>query len=258
MMVVNKAGKRVYNEKATYNERAKVHFNIATDPDGPNYTNRVLISIYDNFTHHTQTFNTPPYGGAEMIRGENRTHLAQMIRARLETLKNFTGQFQLGDDFEENLNQTWDRYNQFAITGVDKDFGRGKSPTDVEWDAYLYQVCLKESFSIEKVICNQLGQPCNYTNPRPNPTMRELHYEGPYYAMIITAGLQDTKGGPMINENSQVMDMWGDPINGLYGAGNAVGVAVKIAYPAPGATIGNALIFGYKAGKHAAAQPNFP
>jgi hypothetical protein len=45
----------------------------------------------------------------------------------------------------------------------------------------------------------------------------------------------------------------GEPIDGLYAAGNAAANPFGCAYPGPGATIGPALIFGWRAGAAAAA-----
>ena len=44
----------------------------------------------------------------------------------------------------------------------------------------------------------------------------------------------------------------GRPIGGLYAAGNAAAGWLADAYPAPGATLGVAMTFGYRAGRHAA------
>jgi 3-oxosteroid 1-dehydrogenase len=44
----------------------------------------------------------------------------------------------------------------------------------------------------------------------------------------------------------------GDPVTGLYAAGNAAAFWTGDAYPAPGATLGIAMTFGYLAGRHAA------
>jgi succinate dehydrogenase/fumarate reductase flavoprotein subunit len=89
----------------------------------------------------------------------------------------------------------------------------------------------------------------------PNPTMAPLAPEGPYLAAIVGADGFDTNGGPRINAQAQVLDLAGDPIPGLYGAGNCVASIAGQAYWGPGGTIGPALTYGHIAGIHAAQEP---
>ena len=46
----------------------------------------------------------------------------------------------------------------------------------------------------------------------------------------------------------------GEPIPGLYAAGNVMGSPFGMTYGGPGGTIGPAMVFGYLAGRHAAAR----
>jgi predicted oxidoreductase len=65
----------------------------------------------------------------------------------------------------------------------------------------------------------------------------------------------DTKGGPITDSAGRVLDAKGEPVAGLYGAGNCVASPSGKAYWAGGATIGPALTFGFLAGRSAAAEP---
>jgi hypothetical protein len=72
----------------------------------------------------------------------------------------------------------------------------------------------------------------------------------PYYCMPLWPGGPNTSGGPRRNEHAQVIDVFGDPIPGLYEAGE-LGEAVGALYPANGGNISDALCFGRIAVEHA-------
>jgi 3-oxosteroid 1-dehydrogenase len=64
-----------------------------------------------------------------------------------------------------------------------------------------------------------------------------------------------TNGGPQINADAQVRRREGGVIGGLYAAGNTAANVFGWAYPSGGGTLGNGLVFGFRAGKHVGAQP---
>lgn len=76
--------------------------------------------------------------------------------------------------------------------------------------------------------------------------------KGPFYALPIYLGALGTNGGPKINENGQVVNFAGQPIKGLYAAGNASANPLGPVYPSAGGTIGPAIVFGFLAGEHVA------
>jgi len=61
----------------------------------------------------------------------------------------------------------------------------------------------------------------------------------------------DTKGGLLCDEFARVLTQGGDPVPGLYAAGNASAAVMGNTYPGAGATIGSAMTFAYLAAKHA-------
>lgn len=80
----------------------------------------------------------------------------------------------------------------------------------------------------------------------------------PYYAVEIHPGTLGTNGGPQIDRNGQVRRLGGGVIGGLYAAGNVAANAFGWAYPSGGGTIGNAIVFGFLAGRHAGSRPARP
>lgn len=122
------------------------------------------------------------------------------------------------------LTETVERFNGFARTGKDTDFGRG----DSAYDRYYGDPTMK------------------------NPNLDELD-KAPYYAIRIEVGDLGTKGGLVCDENSRVLREDGSAVAGLYATGNTSAAVMGNEYAGPGATIGPAIVFGYLAARHAAA-----
>jgi tricarballylate dehydrogenase len=73
----------------------------------------------------------------------------------------------------------------------------------------------------------------------------------PYYGFAVTCGVTFTFGGLHIDEHARVLDRGGEPIPGLYAAGELVGGLFRGNYPGgTGLTAG--AVFGRRAGTHAA------
>lgn len=123
------------------------------------------------------------------------------------------------------FDQTFQRFNRLAKKGVDTDFKRGES----KYDQYY-------------------GDP----TVKPNPCLRPL--KGKLYAIKIVLSDLGTCGGLMTNENAEVLLENQEKIKGLYAIGNTAANVFGPVYPGAGATIGQGLVFGYIAAKHAASQ----
>jgi 3-oxosteroid 1-dehydrogenase len=121
------------------------------------------------------------------------------------------------------LRETVDRFNGFARSGIDTDFGRGDSAYD-----------------------NYYGDPT-----LPHPTMDVID-RAPYYAARIQAGDLGTKGGLVYNSHGQVLRADGTVIAGLYATGNSSSAVMGNDYAGAGATIGPAMVFGFISARHAA------
>ena len=232
MIIVNKHGRRVVNEKAVYNERGTIH--TAWDPSRYEYPNLVLFMLWDQAVMdkpENDRFRWPvPLPGEPLpgfvAKADTLEALAAELRRRLGTIAEFTGNASLSDQFEANLDATIEQFNSYARAGVDPEFGRGNSTIERTWAG-----AAREGM--------------------PSPCMAPFRESGPYYALIIGPGALDTKGGPVTNEHAQVLSGLGDVIPGLYGAGNCVAAPSGQAYWGPGGTVGPATVFGYIAARHA-------
>ena len=125
-----------------------------------------------------------------------------------------------------SLAATVERFNGFAADGVDADFGRGTSAYD-GWN----------------------GDQDHY--PGPAATLGPLT-EPPFHAVPVHSGCLGTKGGPRTTVDGQVRHVSGEPMPGLYAAGNAMAGTTGMVYGGAGGTLGPAMVFGYRAGRHAA------
>jgi succinate dehydrogenase/fumarate reductase flavoprotein subunit len=118
------------------------------------------------------------------------------------------------------------RFNGFALEGKDRDFARGESAYDRFY-----------------------GDP----EHAPNPNLGTIE-KPPFYAMEVFPGAIGTKGGPKVDLSAQVLKVYGEPLRGLYAAGNVMAGVTGPGYPGAGSTIGTAMTFGFLAARHAATQ----
>jgi predicted oxidoreductase len=70
----------------------------------------------------------------------------------------------------------------------------------------------------------------------------------------IVGSCLGTSGGPRTTVDGAVIGADGTVIGGLFAAGNAMASPTGMVYGGAGGTIGPALVFGYRAGRAAAAR----
>jgi succinate dehydrogenase/fumarate reductase flavoprotein subunit len=75
----------------------------------------------------------------------------------------------------------------------------------------------------------------------------------PFYCMPLYPGGSNTCGGPRRDEHARILNPFGQPIPGLYGAGE-FGEAVGLLYPANGGNLSESVCFGRIAAEHAMAR----
>jgi len=141
---------------------------------------------------------------------------------RAETLEALAGK--LGIDGTA-LTATVARFNAFARDGHDPDFARGTSAYD-----HFYGDRSRKGAAV---------------------TLGPLE-KAPFHAVEIRMGMLGTNGGPRTDAAARILDHAGEPILGLFGAGNAIACPTGGIYAGAGGTLGPALTFGYIAGRSAA------
>lgn len=124
------------------------------------------------------------------------------------------------------LEDTVNRFNEYAGKGLDPDFGRGQS---------AYNICL--------------GDPGYKPNAALGPIDR-----APYYAVQVFPADVGTCGGVITNEHAQVINERDEVIDGLYATGNITATVMGRNYLGAGGSIANTMIFGYVAALHAAGR----
>jgi 3-oxosteroid 1-dehydrogenase len=215
-MFVDKNGRRFCNESNSYVEVTKAMYAAGAVP---------TWLIFDD--EYQRRY---PWGrGMPKLRNFRTALPGQMPQAwvtngwvrKAATLEALAGQ--IGVD-PQALEQTTQRFNEYAARGQDPDYGRGESQHN-----------------------KSRGDPGN----RPNPALGPIE-TGPFYATEIYPGDVGTSGGVLTNEYAQVLDQQDQPIPGLYAAGNMAATVMGRNYLGAGASIANTMVFGYIAARHAA------
>ena len=240
MIIVNRLGRRVVNEKTNHHDRTQVHF--YWDPGTRSWINQLLFMVYDQRSADLYAGRFPlPARGARasyVLRGATLEDLATAIDARLARLESRTGGVRLDIEFPDRLAASVRRFNKAATAGLDSDFDRGGRLQDRLFHARVWSFPNRDT-----------EWP---PNDKPNITMYPIAEAGPYYAIMLAAGTIDTHGGPVANAAGQILGADGQPIEGLYGAGNCIASPTGRACYGHGATFGPALTFAYLAGTNAA------
>jgi 3-oxosteroid 1-dehydrogenase len=126
-----------------------------------------------------------------------------------------------------NLTVTVKRFNGFARTGVDADFGKGDNVYD-------------RSNGDEAV--------------RPNPCIGPI-VDPPFYSVAVLPTPLGTSLGLRADVSARACNAEGKPIAGLYVCGNDMQSAFGGEYPGAGAQLGQAMTFGWIGARHAAGVP---
>ena len=125
----------------------------------------------------------------------------------------------------DELVKTVERFNRHARQGTDPDFNRGANVYD-----------------------HSQGDP----DHQPNPNLAPLE-TGPFYAVRMLPGDIGTFAGIKVDADARVIDDDGQPIPGLYAAGNDCLNVVSGGYAGAGGTLGPGMTYAYIAAQHLAS-----
>jgi len=211
LLAVNTSGRRFVNEADSYHDFVDAMLRSSTrGSEQPAYLicDRSFIRDYGIGLVHPGTKDLSRFLRAGyLIEGETSEALADKI----------------GVDGRE-LARTIERYNHYAETGLDEEFGRGSSELN--------------RFN---------GDPAN----KPNPCLRKIG-PGPYYAVAVWPMDLASSAGLRTDSRARVLTRDGTILRGLYAAGNDASSIFQGTYPGPGTTIGPAIVFGWCAAMDAA------
>ncbi|WP_346385047.1 FAD-dependent oxidoreductase [Nocardioides sp.] len=146
-----------------------------------------------------------------MPEGDPADHLAAGTRKQADTIEELAGLIEVPADA---LATTVERFNQFAATGVDEDFGRGND----EYDTFFTG------------------------GDGPNKALVPLD-QGPFYGARFVLSDLGTKGGLVTDAAGRVLREDGSVIAGLYASSNSTASVFGPVYPGPGAPLGSAMVF---------------
>ncbi|HEY5842169.1 MAG TPA: FAD-dependent oxidoreductase [Mycobacterium sp.] len=214
-IIVNSAGNRFINEACDYNSMAGA-FQYLHPRDG--YVNDPAWIVFDDQHLKRYGFLSVEPGGE-----------APDWFCKSRDLSELAAKTGIDADGLARTVAAWNANVTDAADGPaprDPDFGRGSSAYDGYWG--------------DPNASTPAGQTLG---PLDNP---------PYYAVPVALGAMGTKGGPRTDRDGRVMHVSGAVIPGLYAAGNAMAGVTGRAYGGAGGTIGPAMVFGYRAGHHAA------
>jgi 3-oxosteroid 1-dehydrogenase len=211
-ITVNKCGERFMNESTMYHTGARAWYSY--DTGKYEWRNLPSFALFDS--GYTAKYPLP---GALYKVG-----VVPAYFKKADTLEDLAKA--LGID-PAGLKDTVARFNANAKNGVDPEWHRGESPNERLTGGDPSRADLK------------------------NACLAALETP-PFYGANIWPGTCGTNGGLKTNADAQVLNVWGEPIPGLYATGNTMASVMGAAYPGGGATVGAGLTFAYIAAQHLA------
>lgn len=204
-LFVDDSGERFVNESAPYDRIG----HAALDHAEAGKLTMPFWMIYDD-----KDGLAPPVQATNVPLADEQQYVEAGLWKTADTLEDLATKIGVP---AETLVATVERFNAFAATGVDEDFGRGDEPYDRAFSGGESPLV-----PIDKA---------------------------PFHAAAF--GLSDlgTKGGLRTDARARVLDTSGEPIPGLYAAGNTMAAVSGTVYPGGGNPIGASMLFAHLAAR---------
>jgi 3-oxosteroid 1-dehydrogenase len=214
-ILVNQAGRRFLNESTPYNDFVKATY--AAHHTG---VSAIPAHLIFDATFRRRYPVGPVRPGSTQPDSMLAPPILDGFLVRAPTLVDLA--HKIGVD-PTGLEASVSRFNAQARRGKDDDFHRGESLTD------RY-----------------------YSDPhvKPNSCLAPVE-RPPFYAVKVYPGDLGTKGGVRIDAHACAQSTSGEPIPGLFAAGNSSASVMGDTYPGAGGTIGPAMTFGFLAAERA-------
>ena len=207
LIAVDKAGRRFVNEAVSYHEFVRAMYRAYAVPAWL-ICDRAFIRRY----------------GLGLIRPRTPSLRKYVVSGYLREASTIAGLAQVIGIPADALQSTIARFNGFARTGTDEDFGKGGNPYD-----------------------RGNGDP----EVQPNPCLGPIA-KPPFYGLPVLPTPLGTSLGLRADPQARACNASGEPIPGLYVCGNDMQSAFGGEYPGAGAQLGQAMTFGWIAARHAA------
>lgn len=211
-ITVNSQGRRFVNEALSYHPFTQAMFEAnETAPSIPAF----LITDEDGLRKCGLGMVRPSrFGGAGFLKD------GYLVSA--PTLAELAGRLEIDP---AALTETVARFNGFAASGIDPDFGRGGT-------------------DYQRITAGDLSH-------KPNPCLGPIA-RAPFYAVRLYPGDIGAATGLVTDEDARVLRDDGSAVGRLYACGNDMNSVMGGNYPGPGITIGPGLVFSYIAVRHIA------
>ena len=216
-LLVNQKGRRFTNEASSYSTCNPSFY--AYDTSTCSYMNIPAFLVFD------QTY-VDYYGfpGVKTKEGEKPSMPSYV--SSFDSLSDLAVAFSIDED---NLLDEVSRFNDFAKSGNDPDWHRGRWEFDTKANG--------DSAHKQEGLANSCMGPVEHA---------------PFYCLKMGPGCCGTSGGVLVNKNAQAISaVTGQPIGGLYAMGNCAASIFGSAYPGSGATVGAGIFQGLMAVQHA-------
>jgi succinate dehydrogenase/fumarate reductase flavoprotein subunit len=209
-ITVNSQGRRFVNEALSYHPFTQAMFEAnETTPSIPAF----LITDEDGLRKYGLGMVRPSrFGRAGFLKD------GYLVSA--PTLAELAGRLEIDP---AALTETVARFNSFAASGIDPDFGRGGT-------------------DYQRVTAGDLSH-------KPNPCLGPIA-RAPFYAVRLYPGDIGVATGLVTDEHARVLRDDGSAVGRLYACGNDMNSVMGGNYPGPGITIGPGLVFSYIAVRH--------